>query len=67
MKGYKIHILKDSLNLQKEMLNYMWERDKNDRILDVPVDGWNHLVDASRYATRDIAQRTATYSFSILG
>lgn len=62
MKGYKIHILKDSLNLQKEMLNYMWERDKNDKILDVPVDGWNHSVDACRYAVRDLAANTGAYN-----
>lgn len=62
MKGYKIHILKDSLNLQKEMLNYMWERDKNDKILDAPVDAFNHAIDSCRYATRDLAARTGAYA-----
>ena len=62
MKGYKIHILKDSLNLQKEMLNYMWERDKNDRLLNKPIDAFCHLIDATRYAAQDLASNSGGYT-----
>lgn len=64
MKGYRMHILKDSLNLQKEMLNYMWQRDKSDKILDVPSEGFDHSIDACRYATRDLAGKAGSYALA---
>lgn len=62
MKEYKIHITKRSVNLQNEMLNYMWEKDKNDNKLDVPIDAFNHAIDASRYALQDLEGNSGTYN-----
>lgn len=39
-----------SVNLIKELRNYKWKEDKNGRILNEPVDAFNHAIDAARYA-----------------
>ena len=45
MQDYE-HILTDiSYNLGKEFSNYVW----NDKKAGVPIDGFNHLIDAGRY------------------
>lgn len=46
MLGYKIVVTKDSKNLIKELNNYIWA----DKKTAVPVDKFNHLIDALRYA-----------------
>lgn len=46
MLDYKIVITKDSPNLKKELSNYIW----NDSKSDTPIDDFNHLIDAARYA-----------------
>lgn len=62
VKKYRIHIVSPSENLQTEMLNYMWEKDKNDNTMDVPIDGFNHLLDPARYALQDLEGDGGTYS-----
>lgn len=46
----KIWVTKRSVNLIKEYRNYLWTTDKNGKVLNVPEDGWNHCLDAVRYA-----------------
>lgn len=46
MLGYQIIVSPNSTNLKKELSNYVW----NDRKSDTPVDEYNHLIDAARYA-----------------
>ena len=48
MKKYKIHLV-DSPEFRKEQGNYKY-RTINGIKLDTPVDDFNHLWDASRYA-----------------
>lgn len=49
MKRHSIYITKESRNLRKEMQNYKWKTDKNDRQLNHPEDKHNHAIDAVRY------------------
>lgn len=51
MKTMRIHITKRSVNLIKEMNNYIWAKDKDGNFVNVPVDAMNHAIDASRYYT----------------
>jgi len=51
LKRHKLHIVKGSHNLTKELQNYKWQEDKNGNLLNRPIDAFNHLVDAMRYAT----------------
>lgn len=47
---FKIYVTKASLNIIKEGRNYIWAKDKDGRQLNEPIDKWNHLMDAWRYA-----------------
>ena len=50
MQGWKIFVTKDSLNLIEELRNYTWAKDKDGNLLNQPIDKFNHLLDALRYA-----------------
>jgi phage terminase large subunit len=45
MLGYQIIVHPDSHNLKRELNNYAW----NDKKASIPIDGYNHLIDAARY------------------
>lgn len=49
MKRYNLYVTKDSINMIKEFRNYKWQQDKNGNVLNVPVDMFNHTIDAVRY------------------
>lgn len=55
MQGYRIIIDPDSINLKVEANNYQW----NDKRSGKPVDAYNHLLDAARYAV--IENETASF------
>jgi len=50
IKTRKICVTKDSTNLIKELRNYRWEKDKDGKPTNHPIDKWNHLNDSLRYA-----------------
>lgn len=65
MRRKKIHIHEDSLETQKEFRNYKWMTDKNGRILNKPVDAFNHSVDAVRYVCLvKLLRKTGKYYIS---
>lgn len=49
VQDQRISITKRSINGIKEYRNYMWQTDKDGRILNKPIDLWNHFMDATRY------------------
>jgi len=49
LKRFKIQVTKDSTNLIKELRNYAWATDKNGKNTGVPIDAFNHGIDAIRY------------------
>ena len=53
----KISITKRSLNIIKEYRNYLWETDKDGKILNVPEGIFNHSMDAGRYAMSSIIKK----------
>lgn len=50
MHRYELCITKKSLNVIKEFRNYSWKVDNNDKPMNVPIDVFNHAIDAIRYA-----------------
>jgi phage terminase large subunit len=56
MQDYKIVVTKDSLNLQKELNNYAWD----DKKAGIPIDEYNHLIDAIRYVVWMALRRVRT-------
>ncbi len=49
MLEYEICITESSTNAIKEFKNYTYRQDKNEKWLNVPIDAYNHLIDAVRY------------------
>lgn len=50
VQAQKIAITKRSTNLIKEYRNYLWETDKDGKILNEPEHAFSHTMDALRYA-----------------
>lgn len=52
MKDFdNIFVTRRSYNLQREMRNYVWAKDKDGNYINQPEDANNHAIDASRYYT----------------
>lgn len=49
VQDQRISVTKRSINIIKEYRNYMWETDKDGKILNVPEHTWSHSMDAIRY------------------
>lgn len=49
LKQYNINVTNRSTNVIKEMRNYRWKTDRNGKSLNVPIDYFNHCIDALRY------------------
>lgn len=50
VQSQRISVTKRSVNIIKEYRNYLWETDKDGKVLNVPEAGWDHAMDAGRYA-----------------
>jgi len=50
MQGWRLYVTKRSLNIIRELRNYTWAKDRDGKLLDQPVDVFNHALDAMRYA-----------------
>lgn len=51
LKRYRLNVTKGSVNLIKEFRNYKFVEDYNGKVLNKPIDAFNHAIDAARYAT----------------
>ncbi|MCB2222134.1 MAG: PBSX family phage terminase large subunit [Bacteroidetes bacterium] len=49
IRQYKIKVTARSRNLIRELKNYRWKIDKDGNSLNVPIDNFNHGLDAVRY------------------
>lgn len=66
MQGWKLYVTKDSVNLIKELRNYVWAKDRDGNPLNEPIDKFNHLLDALRYAVwTKFGQRAGYGQYSI--
>ena len=50
IQGYKIIVHPRCVNFLTEISNYTWAKDKFDKPINKPIDMFNHLMDAMRYA-----------------
>ena len=62
IQDYKIIIHPRCVNFITEISNYMWDKDKFDNPVNKPVDNFNHLMDAMRYALESYS-KGPTFSF----
>lgn len=63
IQGYQIIIHPRCANFITEISNYTWDQDKFGTKINRPIDEFNHLMDAMRYALEDILVGP-TYSFA---
>ena len=62
IQGFKIYIHPRCVNFLTEIGNYTWDVDKAGTKLNKPIDDFNHLLDAMRYALEDFLKGD-TFSF----
>ena len=49
MQQNNLYITSRSKNIIDEFQNYMWMKDRNDNSKNIPIDAFNHSIDAIRY------------------
>lgn len=49
------HIIYDGKDLEREYMSYGWRKNRTGKVLEVPQDGDDHLMDALRYAIDDMS------------
>jgi len=49
VRQFKLNVTKRSINIIKELRNYKYQEDRNGRVMNQPVDAFNHGLDALRY------------------
>ncbi len=54
VQDQRVRVTKRSTNIIKEYRNYMWEVDKDGKVLNVPEHGFSHSMDAIRYAVESL-------------
>ena len=62
IQGFKIVIHPRCVNFLTEISNYTWDKDKFGKTLNKPIDDFNHLMDAMRYALESLS-KGETFSF----
>lgn len=62
IQDFKIVIHPKCVNFLTEISNYTWDKDKFGKKINKPIDDFNHLMDAMRYALEDFINGE-TFSF----
>lgn len=57
VQAQRISVTKRSINILKEYRNYLWETDKDGKILNVPEHTYSHSMDAIRYGLASIIKK----------
>lgn len=64
IKRHKVYIHEGSTNIIDEFREYKWKTDKDGRILDTPIDMYNHGIDCIRYCLEmSNKNKRPSYSF----
>jgi phage terminase large subunit len=63
LKDFKLNITKSSINLIKELRTYVWERDKEGKNTNQPIDFNNHAIDALRYIALNKLKKSSEYNY----
>lgn len=61
IQDYKIIVHPSCANFLTELTNYTWKEDKFGKKLNEPIDDFNHLMDAMRYALEDLEGETFSF------
>jgi phage terminase large subunit len=59
LQDYRLVVHPRCVNTQVELCNYVWSRDRlTGRLMNAPVDEYNHIMDAMRYGTEPVNRET---------
>lgn len=61
VQAYKINVTKNSLGVIDELRNYSWKRDANGNYINIPIDRYNHSLDALRYGVTTFLQAQRSF------
>lgn len=50
LQQFTIYVHPKCINMIVELSNYVWDTDKSGQLVNKPIDDYNHLIDALRYA-----------------
>ena len=62
IQDLKIIIHPRCVNFITEINNYAWDKDRFGKTLNRPIDDFNHLMDAMRYAVEPLHRNTLKYN-----
>lgn len=69
VKKYRLIVPKECANVIEELYNYEWIDDGNGGVTNLPIDAYNHALDAVRYGVMECLNikkiNTGNYTFSI--
>ena len=66
LQGWQLRPTKRSLNWIREARNYTWAKDRNGVLTGYPIEAWDHLMDATRYALySEFAGRESSGQYAI--
>lgn len=57
VQAQRISVTKRSVNIIKEYRNYLWERDKDEKVINTPEHTWSHSMDALRYGMSSLLKK----------
>jgi phage terminase large subunit len=66
LKRYKLNVTKGSYNLKNELNNYKWKQTRDGKLDNVPIDIFNHGIDAIRYVTLNILDNLSSGKYTFL-
>lgn len=67
VQDQRISVTKQSINIIKEYRNYLWETDRDGKMLQIPEHAWSHSMDAIRYALNTYYEKSGVdYNRSLL-
>lgn len=58
LQGFNMKITARSTNIIKELRAYTWDTDKTGKVINKPIDAFNHTIDAMRYAVSEMSKPT---------
>lgn len=61
LQDYTIYVHPRCSNTLVELNNYVWDEDKDGKKINVPLDDYNHLLDALRYACEKLGQNNFSF------
>lgn len=61
LQDYSIYVHPRCTNTIIELNNYVWDTDKDGKVLNEPIDDYNHIMDALRYACEDLGRHNFSY------